>query len=95
MQKQLSMAEVKAWKKFELPIPMHIEEVGTPTPWKAGVSRNNKDLNDVTAALYLIYFSQLPAAKKQHPKEGSCETIKVLIISWRLQQKKINKSIDE
>ena len=27
-------------------------------------SRNKKDLNDVTAALFSVSFSQLPAAKK-------------------------------
>ena len=32
-------------------------------------SRNKKDLNDVTAALFLVSFSQLPAAKNI-PKIG-------------------------
>ena len=48
-------------------------------------SRNKKDLNDVTAARFSVSFSQLPAAKK-HPKLGSCDVIKVLLISWRLYQ---------
>ena len=52
--------------------------------WVKGVrlksSRNKKDLNDVTAALFLVSFSQLPAAKK-HRKRGSCDVIKVLLIS--------------
>ena len=42
-------------------------------------SRNKKDLNDITAATFLVSFSQLPAAKK-HQKAGSCEVIKVLLI---------------
>ena len=44
------------------------------------LSRNKKYLNDVTAAPFLVSFSQLPAAKK-HPKRGSCGVIKVLLIS--------------
>ena len=44
------------------------------------LSQNKKDLNDVTAALFSVSFSQLPAAKK-HKKRGSCDVIKVLFIS--------------
>ena len=43
-------------------------------------SRSKKDLNDVTAAPFLVSFSQLPAAKK-HRKLGSCDIIRVLLIS--------------
>jgi hypothetical protein len=43
-------------------------------------SRNEKDLNDVTAAPLSVSFSQLAAAKK-HQKRGSCDVIKVLLIS--------------
>ena len=43
-------------------------------------SRNKKDLNDVTAAPFSVSFSQLAAAKK-HQKRGSCDVIKVLLIS--------------
>ena len=46
-------------------------------------SHNKKDLNDVTAALFLVSFSQLPVAKK-HQKRGSCEAIKVPLISEQL-----------
>ena len=42
-------------------------------------SQNKKDLNDVTAAPFSMSFSQLPAAKK-HPKLGSCDVIKILLI---------------
>jgi hypothetical protein len=44
-------------------------------------SRNKKDLNDVTAAPFLMSFSKLPAAKKKHQKRGTCNVIKVLLIS--------------
>ena len=39
---------------------------------KVKSSQNKKDLNDVTAALFLMSFSQLPTAKK-HRKQGSCD----------------------
>ena len=42
-------------------------------------SRNKKDLNNVTAAPFLMSFSQLPAAKR-HRKVGSCDGNKVLPI---------------
>ena len=48
-------------------------------------SRNKKDLNDITAAPFSVSFSQLQAAKK-HQKRGSCDVIKVLLISWQLYQ---------
>jgi hypothetical protein len=44
------------------------------------LSRNKKDLNDVTAAPFSVFLSQLPTAKK-HRKRGSCDVIKVLLIS--------------
>ena len=47
------------------------------------LSRNKKGLHDVTAAPFLVSFSQLPAAKK-HRKRSSCDVIKVLLISWWL-----------
>ena len=47
------------------------------------LSQNKKDLNDVTASPIWVSFSQLPAAKN-HQKQGSCDVIKVLLISWRL-----------
>jgi hypothetical protein len=34
------------------------------------LSRNKKNLNDFTAAPFLLSFSQLPAAKKTPPKTG-------------------------
>ena len=37
------------------------------------LSRNKKDLNDVTAAPFSVSFSQLPAAKK-HTKKGAVVT---------------------
>ena len=40
-------------------------------------------LDEVTPALFLVSFSQLPAAKK-HQQRGSCDVIKVLLISWWL-----------
>ena len=36
-------------------------------------SRNKKDVNDVTAAIFWVSFSQLPAAKKT-PKNGAAVT---------------------
>ena len=36
-------------------------------------SRNKKDLNDVTAATFLVSFSQLPVAKK-NTKKGAAVT---------------------
>ena len=49
-------------------------------------SQNKRDLNDITAALFSVSFSQLQAAKKQHRKRGSYDVIKVLCISWQLYQ---------
>ena len=43
-------------------------------------SQKKKELNDVTNAPFLVYFSQLPAAKKKHRNQGSCDVIKVLLI---------------
>ena len=42
-------------------------------------SQNKKDLNDVTAAP-LVFFLLL-AAEKRHRKWGSCDVIKILLIS--------------
>ena len=36
-------------------------------------SRNKKDLNDITAAQFLVSFSQLPAAKKN--ENGAAVTL--------------------
>jgi hypothetical protein len=44
------------------------------------MARNKSDLNDVTAAPFSVSFYQLPAAKKKK-KRGSCDAIKVLLIS--------------
>ena len=44
------------------------------------LSRNKKDLNEVSAALFSVSFSQRPAAKK-HQKWGISDIIKVLLIS--------------
>ena len=44
-------------------------------PWQ-----NKNDLNDVTAALFSVSFSQLPAAKQKHRKRGRCDVIKVVLI---------------
>ena len=54
-------------------------------------SRNKKDFNDVTAALFSVSFSQLLAAKK-HQKWGSCDVIKVFLISWWLSFQLIEES---
>ena len=45
--------------------------------------QNKKDLNDFTAARFLVFFCcwQL---RKRHRKPGSCDVIKVLLILWRL-----------
>ena len=50
------------------------------TPWDL----LKKDLNDVTAALFSVSFPQLATATK-HWKWGSCDIIRVLLISWRLK----------
>ena len=47
------------------------------------LSQNKKSLNEVTVAPFLVSFSQLPVAKK-HQKRGSCEAIKVPLISEQL-----------
>ena len=50
----------------------------TQMGWLLKLSQNKKDLNDVTAALYLVCFLLL-AAEKKTPKWGSCDVIKVLL----------------
>ena len=56
-------------------------------PCFQNLSRNKKDLNDVTAAPFLMSFSQLPAAKK-NTENGAALTslrlIEVFLTSWRL-----------
>ena len=47
-------------------------------------------LNDVTAALFSVSFSQLPAAKK-HRKRCSCDVIKDVRTTQRLQYSKVCK----
>ena len=42
-------------------------------------SQNKMDIYDVTAALFLVSFSQLPAAKN-HQKQDNCDVSKVLLI---------------
>ena len=37
------------------------------------LSRNKKDLNDVTAALFLVSFSKQPAAKNTHAKNRAAK----------------------
>ena len=41
-------------------------------------SQNKKDLNDVTAAPFLVFFCYWQM-RKIHRKRGSCDVIKVLI----------------
>ena len=38
-------------------------------------SQNKKDLKDVTAAPFLVSFSQLAVAKQNHQKQGSRDVI--------------------
>ena len=47
-------------------------------------SQNKKDPNDVTAALFLVGFFCCWQLRKRQRKRGSCDVIKVLLISWRL-----------
>ena len=65
------------------PIPI----LFTPLLYCASVilklSQNKKDLNDITAALFSVSFSQLPVANK-YRKRGSCDVIKVFLILWWL-----------
>ena len=58
------------------------------TPAQLKSSRNKKVLNDVTAALFSVSFSQLPAAKKKKNGQqttdngvASWDVLKVLLIS--------------
>ena len=46
-------------------------------------SRNKKDLNNITAAPFSLPFSQCQQ-QKNTKKRGSCDFIKILLISWRL-----------
>ena len=49
----------------------------TPLLFRSKVVTKSEGPNDITAALFLVSLSQLPAAKKQ----GSCDVIKALLIS--------------
>ena len=42
-------------------------------------SRNKKDLNDVTAAPFLMSFSQLPAAKKNTKKGAAVTSLRLFL----------------
>ena len=56
-------------------------------------SRNKKDLNDVTAALFSVSFSQLPAAKKHTENRAAVTSLRSFLFRDDFNTYVVAKSI--
>ena len=75
VQSELSQEPLKLWTELYSELS---HNGGLELVFLLKSSRNKKDLNDVTAAQFLVFFCcwQL---RKRHRKPGSCDVIKVLL----------------